>query len=77
MQAQVEPHFLFNTLANVQHLVETDAVAAAECWTASSTTCARRCRRCARGATSLGREVDMARAFLDIHRVRMGSRCST
>ena len=24
MQAQVEPHFLFNTLANVQHLVETD-----------------------------------------------------
>ena len=26
------------------------------------------------GATTLGREVDMARAFLDIHRVRMGSR---
>src|ERR1700682_4734071 len=28
MQAQVEPHFLFNTLANVQHLVETDPAAA-------------------------------------------------
>jgi CheY-like chemotaxis protein len=28
MQAQVEPHFLFNTLANVQHLVETDPPAA-------------------------------------------------
>jgi LytS/YehU family sensor histidine kinase len=26
------------------------------------------------GATNLGREIDMARAFLDIHRVRMGSR---
>src|SRR6185295_18926643 len=24
LQAQVEPHFLFNTLANVQHLVETN-----------------------------------------------------
>ena len=28
MQAQVEPHSLFNTLANVQHLVETDPPAA-------------------------------------------------
>ncbi len=28
MQAQVEPHFLFNTLANVQHLVETDPASA-------------------------------------------------
>jgi LytS/YehU family sensor histidine kinase len=26
------------------------------------------------GATNLGREVDMARAFLEIHRVRMGTR---
>ena len=24
LQAQIEPHFLFNTLANVQHLVEVD-----------------------------------------------------
>ena len=24
MQAQVEPHFLFNTLASVQYLTETD-----------------------------------------------------
>ena len=24
MQAQVEPHFLFNTLASVEHLIETD-----------------------------------------------------
>src|SRR5262249_61808164 len=28
LQAQVEPHFLFNTLANVQHLVETNPSAA-------------------------------------------------
>ena len=24
MQAQVEPHFLFNTLASIEHLIETD-----------------------------------------------------
>ena len=24
MQAQVEPHFLFNTLASIDHLIETD-----------------------------------------------------
>jgi LytS/YehU family sensor histidine kinase len=29
MQAQVEPHFLFNTLASVEHLIETDPPRAA------------------------------------------------
>ena len=29
MQAQVEPHFLFNTLASVQYLTETDPRAGA------------------------------------------------
>ncbi len=28
MQAQVEPHFLFNTLASIEHLIETDAARA-------------------------------------------------
>jgi uncharacterized membrane protein len=28
MQAQVEPHFLFNTLASIDHLIETDAARA-------------------------------------------------
>ena len=44
------------------------------CWRASSSTCARRCRACARTRPPSGREVDMAKAFLDIHRMRMGSR---
>jgi hypothetical protein len=30
MQAQVEPHFLFNTLASIDHLIETDAARASQ-----------------------------------------------
>jgi signal transduction histidine kinase len=74
LQAQVEPHFLFNTLANVQHLVETDAKAAAGMLESLIKYLRAAMPQMREGATNLGRELDMARAFLDIHRVRMGSR---
>jgi signal transduction histidine kinase len=74
MQAQVEPHFLFNTLANVQHLVEADPPAAARMLESLIKYLRAALPQMREGATNLGREVDMARAFLDIHRVRMGSR---
>ena len=74
MQAQVEPHFLFNTLANVQHLVETDQKSAARVLESLIQYLRAALPQMREGATSLGRELDMARAFLEIHRVRMGSR---
>jgi sensor histidine kinase YesM len=74
MQAQVEPHFLFNTLANVQHLVETDAAAATRMLGSLITYLRAALPQMREASTTLGREVDMAVAFLDIHRVRMGSR---
>ena len=74
LQAQVEPHFLFNTLANVQHLVETDAPSATRMLESLIKYLRAALPQMREGATNLGREVDMARAFLDIHRVRMGSR---
>jgi hypothetical protein len=74
MQAQVEPHFLFNTLANVQHLVETDAPSATRMLESLIQYLRAALPQMREGATNLGREVDMARAFLDIHHVRMGSR---
>jgi sensor histidine kinase YesM len=74
LQAQVEPHFLFNTLANVQHLVETDARAASGMLESLIQYLRAALPQMREGATNLGREVDMARAYLDIHRVRMGSR---
>ena len=74
MQAQVEPHFLFNTLANVQHLVETDPPEAARVLESLIRYLRAALPQMRESATNLGREIDMARAFLEINRVRMGAR---
>ncbi len=74
MQAQVEPHFLFNTLANVQHLVETDPPQAARVLDSLIRYLRAALPQMRESVTNLGREIDMARAFLEINRVRMGSR---
>ncbi len=74
MQAQVEPHFLFNTLANVQHLVETDPASASQMLESLIQYLRSALPRMREDATTVGREADMAKAFLDIHRMRMGSR---
>ena len=74
MQAQVEPHFLFNTLANVQHLVETDPPAASGMLESLIQYLRAALPQMREATTTVGREVDMARAFLEIHRVRMGGR---
>ena len=74
LQAQIEPHFLFNTLANVQHLVETDPASASRMLDSLIRYLRAALPHMREADSSLGREVDMARAFLEIHRVRMGSR---
>jgi len=74
MQAQVEPHFLFNTLANVQHLVENDAPAASRMLESLIQYLRAALPQMREATTTLGREIEMARAFLEIHRIRMGSR---
>ncbi len=74
MQAQVEPHFLFNTLANVQHLVETDPGSASRMLESLIQYLRAALPRMREEVTSVGREADMARAFLEITRMRMGSR---
>ena len=74
MQAQVEPHFLFNTLANVQHLVETDPASASRMLESLIQYLRAALPRMREDATTIGREADMAKAFLDINRMRMGSR---
>ena len=74
MQAQVEPHFLFNTLANVQHLVETDPEAASRMLASLIRYLRAALPQMREAATNLGRELDMARAYLEIQQVRMGAR---
>ena len=76
LQAQVEPHFLFNTLALIGQLIETDPPQAArihmhliEYLRATLPQ-----MRAAAGGTTLGRQVQLSRAYLAIMQARMKER---
>ncbi len=81
MQAQVEPHFLFNTLASIDHLIETDpkrasvmqknliALLRASMPTMRETG--------GDGPRDLGRELQVIRPYLEILKVRMEERLTT
>jgi LytS/YehU family sensor histidine kinase len=74
MQAQVEPHFLFNTLASIDHLIETDPPRAS-LMQKNLIALLRAAMPAMRDkATSLGRELDVVRPYLEILKVRMGER---
>ncbi len=81
MQAQVEPHFLFNTLASIDHLIETDPARASQMQKnliallrASMPTM----REANDGsARNLGRELAVIRPYLEILKVRMEERLTT
>lgn len=74
LQAQIEPHFLYNTLANVLSLIDTQPAQARHMlerfidYLRASLDASR-----AEQAT-LGAELDLAGAFLDVLAVRMGAR---
>jgi LytS/YehU family sensor histidine kinase len=76
MQAQVEPHFLFNTLASVEHLIETDPPRAS----AMQRSLIKYLRavlpqmRETSTVTSLGREADIVKSYLDLLKMRMEER---
>ena len=80
MQAQVEPHFLFNTLASIDHLIETDPARASQMQKnliallrASMPTM----RESHPAAHNLGREMAVIRPYLEILKVRMEDRLQT
>ncbi len=72
LQAQVEPHFLFNTLAHLRRLADTDAGQARAmlgdllCYLQAALPGLRR------EQTTLGAELDLVRAFLTLHQRRLG-----
>src|SRR5262245_10192954 len=80
MQAQVEPHFLFNTLASIDHLIETDPGRASTMQKnliallrASMPTL----RDGDGGPRDLKRELEVIRPYLEILKVRMEDRLRT
>ena len=74
MQAQVEPHFLFNTLASVQFLTETDPPQASRMLGHLLAYLRAALPQLRRASTTLGQELDLAEAYLNILRMRMGPR---
>ncbi len=76
MQAQVEPHFLFNTLASVQYLTETDPPAAGRMLGHLNDYLRHALPQLRAQSTTLGKEIGLARAYLNILRMRLGERLS-
>ncbi len=74
MQAQVEPHFLFNTLASVQYLTETDPPAAHRLLGHLIAYLRAALPQLRASSTTLGKEVELCEAYLNILRTRIGPR---
>ncbi len=74
MQAQVEPHFLFNTLASVDYLIETDPARASTMQKNLIQYLRAAMPQMRESATQLGREVVLCQAYLEILKVRMEER---
>jgi signal transduction histidine kinase len=74
MQAQVEPHFLFNTLASVQFLTETDPPKAGQMLGHLLAYLRAALPQLRSGSSTLGQEIDLASAYLSIMQMRMGPR---
>lgn len=81
MQAQVEPHFLFNTLASIDHLIETDPPRASQmqknliALLRASMPTMRETNNA--GPRPLERELAVVRPYLEILKVRMEERLQT
>ncbi len=83
MQAQVEPHFLFNTLASIDHLIETDPKRASQmqknliALLRATMPTMREANGSTNGLRDLKREMAVVRPYLEILQVRMEERLTT
>jgi LytS/YehU family sensor histidine kinase len=74
LTAQVEPHFLFNTLANVQALVETGSPRAPAVLRSLIAYLKATMPRLDDGDAQLGREIALVRSYLELMHLRMPDR---
>jgi len=76
MEAQIEPHFLFNSLANVQRLYETDRESGERLLDNLKIYLRAALPQMRDTHATLGREADLSRAYLEVLLARMGDRLS-
>ena len=74
LQAQVEPHFLFNTLAHIKRLYRTEPIRARLMLDSFRAYLRSALPQMRSAGATLGREIDLVRAYLDVQQVRMGHR---
>ena len=74
LQAQVAPHFLFNTLANVQALVDAGSPQASDVLRSLIAYLRAAVPRLNEPATTLGEEVALVQAYLELMHMRMPDR---
>jgi len=74
LQAQIEPHFLFNTLSNVLSLIDTDPARGKSMMVDLIHYLRTSLSRTFPDPVMLDQEIDMIRAYLNIQKIRMGER---
>lgn len=74
LNAQIEPHFLFNTLANVKRLYETAPERGRDMMTSLIAYLRAALPSMRQGMSTLGQELELARSYLTILQMRMGER---
>lgn len=76
LQAQVEPHFLFNTLAAVDYLIETDPKRASEMQKVLISYLRAALPQMRQESSTLGRELALIRPYLELLKLRIEERLS-
>jgi len=74
LQAQVEPHFLYNTLASVQALTEVDPQQASAMTGHLIAYLRNALPKMRESVSTVGQEIELVRAYLNILQMRMGKR---
>ena len=74
MEAQIEPHFLFNTLATVKRLYRTEPVGGARMVARLKEYLQAALPQIRHGIPTLASEIELVRAYLEILQIRMGAR---
>ncbi|ESP63106.1 Autolysin sensor kinase [Smithella sp. ME-1] len=74
LQAQIEPHFLFNTLSNILSLIDTKPDTGKSMLLDLTKYLRTSLSRTLPEKTTLSQEISMIKAYLDIHKIRMDER---
>ncbi len=74
LQAQIEPHFLFNTLSNILSLIDTDLETGKSMLVNLMQYLRTTLSKTRQDTSTLGREMELISAYLNIFKIRMGER---